>query len=674
MPIQSIRLRPGVDVEKTFTLNEAGYSFTQLCRYKDGLIQSLGGWVPFFPTPLAFIPRVILSWTDLNGTVFTAVGTDQDIYVIFNNSALDITPEETVSNPTPNFSTVLGSSTVTVIDPTGVAIVGLGIEVNVPVSVGGLILQGGYTIQSVVAADTYTITASSPATATVNNGGVVPIFTTQASSANVNVLFPNNGESVGSQFSVAVPTPVGGTTVSGNFIVQNIVDPNNFTIDLDSPAPSAGTAAENGGKTQIVYFNTALSPTTPSFSYGIGGYGLGPYGIGSPFVPTVQFSAPLWTLDHFGDILVACPGNGPIFTWTPDSGQLSLQIIPTAPTINGGIFVAQPALILVAFASSINGVQQPNLVQWSDQLNFNEWTPTVTNQAGNATIPTGSRIVAGYQAPNQSLIFTDIDLYAMNYLGATGNIELVFGFIQIAKGCGLIATHAVGTLNGQTFWLSQGQFMTLTSGGVQPIPCPIWDELWQDLDQTNIDKVICAPNSLFNEVAWFYPSISGGTGENDSYVKYNILENAWDFGKLVRTAWQDQSPAGNPIGADSNGRLWLHETGQTAGGQPLNWSFQTGAWELGNGDQQNFVDWILTDARFGLINNPASDQNVNVTINSYRYSNDMPVTSLPLIMTPQGNGELSTRMRGRIMQMNFSGTGFFRMGNVRVRYQTDGKY
>jgi hypothetical protein len=179
---------------------------------------------------------------------------------------------------------------------------------------------------------------------------------------------------------------------------------------------------------------------------------------------------------------------------------------------------------------------------------------------------------------------------------------------------------------------------------------------------------------LFNEVAWFYPSISGGTGENDSYVKYNVLENAWDFGKLVRTAWQDQSPAGNPIGGDSNGRLWLHETGQTAGGQPLNWSFQTGAWELGSGDQQNFVDWILTDARFGLINNPASNQNVNVTINSFRYSNDAPVTSLPLIMTPQGNGELSTRMRGRIMQMNFAGTGFFRMGNVRVRYQPDGKY
>jgi hypothetical protein len=674
MPIQSVRLKPGVDVEKTFTLNEAGYSVTQLTRFKDGLIQSLGGWVPFFITPLAFIPRVIVSWTDLNGTVFTAVGTDQDIYVINNNMLTDITPVETETNNTPNFSTVSGSPTVTIVDAGAVPIAGIGIQINTPVSVGGLILQGGYTIQSVINATTYTITATSPATATVNNGGAVPVFTTSSGNTNINVLLDNNGESVGSQFSVAVPTTVGGTTISGAFIVQAIVDANNFSIDSDTPASSTATGAENGGNAQIVYFNTTIGVILPNFGYGVGGYGLGGYGQGSAFTPSVEFSAPLWTLDHFGDILVACPGNGPIFTWTPDAGQASLQIIPTAPTVNGGIFVAQPALILVAWASSINGVQQPNLVQWSDQLNFDSWTPTVTNQAGNATIPTGSRIVAGFQAPNQSLIFTDIDVYAMNYLGSTGNIELVFGFIQIAKGCGLIGPRAVGTLNAMTFWLSQGQFMTLTSSGVQPIPCPIWDEIFQDLDQGNLEKIVCAPNSLFNEIGWFYPSISGGTGENDSYVKYNILENAWDFGKLVRTAWQDQSPAGNPIGGDSNGNLWQHEIGQTAGGQPLMWSFSTGAWQLGEGDQQNFVDWVLTDARFGLINNPTTNQNVTVTFNSYRYSNDPPVTSLPLVMTPQGNGELSTRMRGRIMQMNCSGTGFFRMGNVRVRYQPDGRY
>jgi hypothetical protein len=401
---------------------------------------------------------------------------------------------------------------------------------------------------------------------------------------------------------------------------------------------------------------------------------LGGYGQGSVFVPQPTAAAPLWTVDHWGETLIACPGNGPIYTWTPGLGQTSLQIITQAPTVNGGIFVAMPAQILVAWGSSIGGVQQPNLVQWSDQLNYTSWTPTVTNQAGNATIPTGSRIVGAIQAPNQALIFTDIDVYAMNYLGGSGNIELVFGFNKIANGAGLLASRAVGVLNSTIFWLSPGQFLSFGSNGLAPVPCPVWDEIFQDLDTSNLEKIICATNSLFDEVSWFYPSISGGTGENDSYVKFNVVESAWDYGKLVRTAWQDYSAAGNPLAADSNGYLYQHEVGTTANGAPLNWSWSTGAFMIAEGNEMMFCDWMLPDWRYGFINNAASNQNVTVTVSSYRYANDNPVASLPLVCAPTGNGELSLRIRGRALQVSATGNGFARMGNLRYRAAPDGRY
>jgi hypothetical protein len=674
MPIASVKLRPGVDVERTITLNEAGISQTQLCRFKDGLVQSVGGWVQWYSQTLAYTPRVMLSFTDLNGNVYTAVGTDGDIYVINNNAATDLTPVSIIENVAPEFSTVNGSSTVTINASGTTPTAGLGIFINTPVSVGGLIIQGGYNIITVTGAS-YTITAASNATSTVTNGGAVAVYTTTIGTPAINVLLNNHRLTVGSQWTEKVPTAVGGLTISGNYLVTAVVDVNNFTIDALSNATSTASASENSGLVQTVYYLSTVPPVLPNYGYGVGGYGLGGYGQGSIYTPIAPITAQLWTLDHFGETLLACPGNGPIYSWTPGLGETTLQIVATAPSVNGGIFVAMPAQILVAWASSINGVQQPNLVQWSDQLNYASWVPTVTNQAGNATIPTGSRIVGGIQTPNQALIFTDIDVYAMNYLGGNAATEqLVFGFNQIAKGCGLIGPRAVGVLNAEVFWLSQGQFMTLSNGGVEAIPCPIWDIIFQDLDQNNLNKIIAAPNSLFNEMAWYYPSVSGGTGENDSYVKFNTLENAWDYGKLIRTAWQDQSPAGYPLGGSTGGYIYQHEVGTSAAGAPLNWSFSTGVFMISEGDDMSFVDWILTDWRYGLINNPASNQNVTVTVNSYRYANDTPIASQPLVCTPTGNGELSTRMRGRAMQLVATGGGFARLGNLRYRWAPDGKY
>ena len=72
------------------------------------------------------------------------------------------------------------------------------------------------------------------------------------------------------------------------------------------------------------------------------------------------------------------------------------------------------------------------------------------------------------------------------------------------------------------------------------------------LDTDNLEKVCCAVNSEFNEVTWYYPSASGGTGEIDKYVKYNIEEKSWDYGTMPRSAWTDQSVLGQPIGCTPN--------------------------------------------------------------------------------------------------------------------------
>jgi len=251
-----------------------------------------------------------------------------------------------------------------------------------------------------------------------------------------------------------------------------------------------------------------------------------------------------WSLDNWGSDLIACAQNGAIYSWNATSGNSTAQVISEAPPFNGGAFVAMPAQILVAWGSTANqniGVDQdPLLVKWSDQLNYREWTPSTTTQAGSYRIPTGSRIVGGLQGPRTALLRTDLDVYAMQYVG----YPLVFGFNKIGASCGLIGKNAACQLGGTVFWMGPSNFFALTGSGATPLPCPVWDAVFQDLDPDNKSKVVCAPNTVFNEVWWFYPS--NGATENDSYVKLNVVEGSWDYGPIGRSAWIDQSVFGNP--------------------------------------------------------------------------------------------------------------------------------
>jgi hypothetical protein len=195
------------------------------------------------------------------------------------------------------------------------------------------------------------------------------------------------------------------------------------------------------------------------------------------------------------------------------------------------------------------------------------------------------------------------------------------------------------------------------------------------MDWANVDKVTAAGNALFNEVLWFYPSLSGGTGDCDSYVKFNKLEGTWDYGRLDRCGWQDYSAAGNPLGGGTDSYIYEHESGITADGADLNWSIGTGAIMISQGDQMMFSDWVLPEFYWGLANAPSTDKPVTVTMNGYRFANDVtPVTQSQMTFTQSGNGFGNPRIRGRHLTFEFTGPGFARIGDVRYRAAPDGRY
>ena len=701
MAHSTLKLIPGVDVIKTPTLNEAALSSTNLVRFMPdrnnlGLVQKLGGWVAYFNSAYSSTIRALKGWADLNAVNHLAVGCTASLNVLTGNNNQNITPQTYTTNTSPNFSTTSGSTTVTVIDSGIVASIYDYVDYVTPVSVGGIVLSGPYLIQS-AASTTYTITAETAATSTVANGGASYTFSTTSASPVVTAVLNNHGYSVGSQFYVGVATTVGGLTLSGLYIVASVVDANTFTFSAQNTASStAGPVSINSGNIQSQFY-IAVGPQPTGAGFGVGGFGTGGFGVGTAptATPGTAITASDWTLDNFGENLIACPAGGPIYFWSPSGSLQNAQILSgQVPLVNDGIFVAMPQRQVIAWGSSFTLQPDPLLIRWSDVADSTVWIGTATNQAGSYRIPTGSKIVTCIQGPQQGLIWTDLDLWSMQYIGA----PLVYGFNKIGSNCGAISRKCVGQMGNTIYWMSQKQFFINAGQGPQPLPCPVWDVIFQNLKSGNdangipyTQHIRCAPNSQFNEIMWFYPS-ANGNGENDSYVKFNTVLNQWDFGSLGRSAWIDQSVLGPPIGAGTDNYLYQHEIGNDAASgtttTAMQSSMQTGFFSIAEGDNIMYVDQIWPDMKWGTY---SGNQNatVNMTLYWTNYAGDPTVSTGSYAGAPsnlvssatfpmtQSTEYISCRIRARLIAVSISsndvGT-FWRLGGIRYRAAPDGKY
>ena len=691
MPHQALKLIAGVDQNKTPTLNEAAISYSNLIRFVPdrnnlGLVQKLGGWTQFFTNPIGSVVRCLLAWEDINANAWLGVGAEASLSVITEGGLKTITPQTTTANIAVSFSTTNGSDIVT-IDATGSALdLYDTVDIQTQVSVGGLVLFGVYTVIP-VSANQFQIAAKDVlgdpvyATSTVTGGGAVPVFDTTNGSAVVNITLPDHGLSIGSTFSVLVSTTVGGIPFSGNYIVTSVTSSSVFVITAGNSATSTATGSENGGNARFIYYN-GIGPLNINSGYGVGGYGTGGYGSGIP--PSSGTGTPItaidWTLDNWGETLIACPIGGGIYEWSPTTNNPVATIIPEAPIVNSGAFVAMPQRQIVTWGSTFTGVADPLLIRWCDVDNYNTWIAQITNQAGSYRIPKGSRVIQCIQGPQQGLIWTDLGFWAMQYVGQ----PYVYQFNEIGTGCGLIGRKAAGSMGGVVYWMGQSQFFKFSGQGVEPIMCPIWDVIFQDLDTDNLEKIRIAPNSRFNEISWFYPTKSNG-GEINAYVKYNIGLQQWDYGILSRTAWINESVLGPPIGAGvlpggSGNFIIQHETstdGVNASNEPvpIEASFQTGYFALTEANVKMFIDQVWPDMKWGYFEGP---QNATVQLTFYAtdYPGATPYAYGPFNLT-QATTYITPRFRGRLVSIKMDSEdlgSFWRIGNMRYRIQEDGKY
>lgn len=533
-------------------------------------------------------------------------------------------------------------------------------------------LNGVWTATAGTGGTTVNFTAPTGLALTITGGSVV-------CRNDVGLYVVNNSQTVGSETMTAGL----GMTIFGAYTVLTVIDANNFTITGNNQASVSASASMNGNNAQLLYYIN-LGPPAVGAGYGLGGYGLGGYGTG--VVPAGQTGTPIsatdWTEGNWGEILVACPKGGGIYQFDPTGGFQNAGLISGAPIFNTGIFVAMPQQMLVAFGSTIQtalGPQQdPMEVAWCDVSNFNQWSALSSDQAGKFRLSPGSMIVGGRQGPNNALLWTDLDLWTMTYLGP----PLVWGFNKVAGGSGLIGLRAHCELGGTVYWMGQTNFYQAGPDGIGAMDCSVWDAVFQNLNTANDGtglpnkrKCWAWANTAFNEVWFYYPS-AASAGECDSYAKYNKMLKTWDYGPLARSCGIDISVLGKPIAATPTGLIYQHETSPDADGVPLAWNFTTGYFMIGEGEDFYFVDLIIPDFKFGLFG--GSSQNAAIQM-SFNVVDDPsgPVTAYgPYTVTSTTPGIGDLRLRGRMMSFTIGGDdigSFARMGRARYRFAPDGR-
>jgi len=384
------------------------------------------------------------------------------------------------------------------------------------------------------------------------------------------------------------------------------------------------------------------------------GYGGGFYGHGNwssaPTSSGVYAEATTWSLDTWGEYLMACSSkDGKIYEWQLNTGVVA-QVVANAPVNNKGLVVTEERFV---FALGAGG--NPRKIAWCDQENNTSWTPSATNQAGDFELQTVGQIMCGLRMRGRTLILTDNDAHVAQYSGS----PFVYGFERVGTACGVASRKGAVAIDEGAFWMGHNGFFTFDGSVATQIPCEVSDYVFDDMSHANITKVYAVHNSQHGEIWWFYPS--GTSIENDRYVALDYKEGHWTTGELDRTAGVDQGVFSIPIWADASGNLYNQETGYTHGTtKPY---AESGSISLGNGDSIMKVTQLIPDEK--------TQGQVEVTFKTRFHPNDTETSHGAFTL---GN-PTDVRFQGRQVRIKVQGTGNdnWRSGIMRIEANAGGR-
>ena len=383
-----------------------------------------------------------------------------------------------------------------------------------------------------------------------DNLGLTNPFTTTSGSPTVSVADNSHGFVVGDFVIFKNFSAVGGLDMNNEFEVTTVTNSNAFTVTHTSNA--TGSVSGGGGSGNLdALISVGTNVSTFGFGWGVGAWNGNRQWNKPSSTSTVALDATYWSLDTFGEDLLAIRNNEKLYKWDLSVGTgTRAAAISGAPTSNRFLLVSSPDRHVFLFGTETtigsSNTRDDLFLRFSSQENPSEWAPASTNSAGTFRIQDGSRIVSAVRSRGSILVWTDTALHALNNIGP----PFIFGLQQVGANCGAVSPNSVVDVNGVTFWMSQTAFY-MFDGAIKKLDCSVQDFVFDNIDETAQGQVAAAVNTDFNEVTWFYPS--NGSTFLDRSVTYNYLENVWyNNTGFARTAWIDRGVYSAPYAPKYN--------------------------------------------------------------------------------------------------------------------------
>jgi len=626
MPLQKLQFRPGVNRETTSYQNEGGWFDCDKVRFRSGVPEKIGGWQAISNITFLGTCRDLHPFVALDGSSYVGVGTHLKYYLEEGGGYSDITPiRTTTSAGAVTFAASNGSQIITVTNTSHGAIENDFVTFSGAVSLGGNI------------------------TATVLNQ---------------------------------------------EYQIAEIIDDNSYKIlakDTDGNDVTAdGSDTGNGGGAVVGEYqiNVGLDTTVVGTGWGAGSWSRDDWGSGTSLLVSGT-TLRLWSADNFGEDLLINARDGGIYYWdkttTPTSRAVALSDLAgadsTTPTVAKQILVSDNDRHVLVFGCDPQndiGNQDPLLIRFSDQESLTTWAAAATNTAGDLRIGSGSEIICAVETRQQVLVFTDVSVHSMQYLGP----PFTFGLQQISENTTIMGPKAAVAVDDNVFWMGLEDFYAYT-GQVQKLPCSVKSYVFNDFNDYQAEKVFAALNSAFNEVTWYYPSAS--SDNIDRYVTYNYVEQVWTYGTMERTAWVDRGIRPYPLAASRDGRLYDHEygndDGSTAPASAISAYIESSQMDIGDGENFSFIRRLIPDVTFDGSANPSPSADFIVKVRNFpgsAYSNnsDDTITRSATVPVEQFTTQVHIRLRGRSFAFRIESdqTGVqWRLGSPRVDIRTDGR-
>jgi hypothetical protein len=527
-----------------------------------------------------------------------------------------------------------------------------------------------------------------------------------------NVLQVNKGShglEVGRYVTLSSVTVTGASDYTATelekvYEILTVPDVDKFTVQAVRNEGGSGMTAA-GAATVNPYVIVGPTIQTSGYGWGTSAWGDETWGT-ERSTSTVTLDPGNWSLDNFGEVLVATIFDGKTFTW--NAGASSARGVRASQSTSGSVTTGNPTATRFTLVSDRDrhlfhfgtettignsASQDPMFVRFSNQEDLNTYLPTATNTAGTFRLDTGNQIRAALQGKDYVFVLTDLAAYAIQFVGP----PFTFSVRQVGTNCGCIGQHAASYVNGAVYWMSNEGGFFMYDGTVKALPCLVEDFVFTTqngnlgLNFDSADVVFSSPNSLYTEVNWFYPK--SGSEQIDRCVTYNYQENVWTTSSLDRTTYQDQGVFNNPYATDyeTTGTpvfssilgitnlygasiYYAHETGtdqvNSSGRTSINAFIRSGDFDIDDGELFMSMRRFMPDYKF-LVGN----SKVTLFISDYPSDTQSGSPLGPFTITSTTD-KVDTRARGRLLSLkieNDAAGETWRYGSFRMDAQPDGR-